>query len=204
MTILEFVSIIRDSLVGGAAITTAVVAVSGLNNWRRELRGRIEFETARNLIKATYQVRDKLQASRSPYVLVNEFPTDYPGDYNATVEQKLQAWSYIYNNRWAPVREALKDFDIYALEAEALWGSDIRVEADNLRHCAVKLQTAMQAFIDNKEQQGEDFRLDKEFAKEVNSDLYYIATNADNPLSNKIKNVVHAIEVVVRPHLRRM
>lgn len=203
MTIPEVVSIVKDILLAAAAVTTGTVAVLGLNNWSTELRGKTKFEAARNLMRATYRVRDELQKGRSPFVSASEFPSDYVGPRDATAEQQAEAWRFVYSKRWAPVLEALQEFEIHVLETEALWGSEIRAKADGLRRCAVKLQTAMQAFIDNKAHRSENFRADKEFAKEVESDLYDCNENKINSLGNEIKVAVTAIENVVKPHLRR-
>lgn len=58
MSFPEVIAIVKDVLVGVAAATTAVAAVIGLRSWSRELKGKAEFEAARNLARATYKVRD--------------------------------------------------------------------------------------------------------------------------------------------------
>lgn len=40
MTPNEWIATVKDVLLGGAAVTTAVVAVVGLNKWRKELEGK--------------------------------------------------------------------------------------------------------------------------------------------------------------------
>ena len=67
MTTPEVITAIKDVLLGLAAATTAVVAVIGLKNWSRELKGKAEFEIARNMIRATYKLRNELQICRSPF-----------------------------------------------------------------------------------------------------------------------------------------
>ena len=51
MTPNDWIATIKDVFVGGAAVTTAVVAVIGLNKWRKELEGKTEFDAARGLVK---------------------------------------------------------------------------------------------------------------------------------------------------------
>ncbi|WP_139195506.1 hypothetical protein [Halomonas daqiaonensis] len=109
MTIPEIISTVKDILLGAAAVTTATVAVVGLKNWSRELRGKTEFEAARNLMKTTYRVRDELLYSRSPFVGAGEFPSDYPGPQTAKADQEAQAWNYIYMHR-SRVRHFQSDF----------------------------------------------------------------------------------------------
>ena len=203
MTIPEIISTVKDILLGAAAVTTATVAVVGLKNWSRELRGKTEFQAAQNLMKTTYRVRDEFQYSRSPYIDVGEFPSDYPGTQTANADQEAQAWSYIYSHRWAPVREALQEFETHVLEAEALWGSDIRIKADELRQCARELQVAMEAVVEDKVHRGENFKTDREFGKAMRGTAHASRGDDSNPLNKKIKAAVNAIEDTVRPHLRR-
>lgn len=62
----EITSIAKNVLLGNAAAATATVAVIGIKNWSREIKGKAEFEIVRNLIRATYKLRDELQICRSP------------------------------------------------------------------------------------------------------------------------------------------
>ena len=203
MTIPEVITVVKDLLLGAAAVTTAIVAVVGLKSWSRELRGKTEFEAARNLIRATYRVGDALQNSRAPLISAGEFPPDYPGSEAATVEQEVQAWSHVYKNRWGPVREALQEFETYVLEAQALWGSSIRKKTDELRQCVRELQVAVEAIINDKVQRGENFNTDKDFGKATRSIAHASRSDENNGLNQKIRAAVEAIEDEVRPHLRR-
>ncbi|MCK2045595.1 MULTISPECIES: hypothetical protein [Chromohalobacter] len=198
---MEAISIAKEVLVSIAAATTAIVAVLGLRSWSRELRGRTQFEVARQLIRATYRVRDELRYCRTPFIQGAEFPADYPAVEGATPEQEAKAWAHIYQNRWEPVRDALRELDAQLLEAEALWGSDIRKAGDALRLCARELQVAMEAIIDDKAVGGQNFQSDRDFAKKMRSTAHASATSQDNELTNKIQDAVSSIERHVRPHL---
>jgi len=199
---MELVSIAKEFIVSIAAATTAIVAVLGLRSWRRELHGRTQFEIARQLIRATYRVRDELRYCRTPLIQGTEFPKDCPAaDKGVILEQEAKAWAHIYLNRWEPVRDALRELDAQLLEAEALWGSDIRKAGDTLRQCARELQVAMEAIIDDKEVGGENFKSDRDFAYTMRSTAHASVKDQDNELTNKIQDAVSSIENLVRPHL---
>ncbi|WP_139195554.1 hypothetical protein [Halomonas daqiaonensis] len=89
------------------------------------------------------------------------------------------------------------------LEAEALWGSDIRTKADELRQCSRELQVAMEAVVEDKVHRGENFKTDREFGKAMRGTAHASRGDENNPLNRKIKAAVNAIEDTVRPHLRR-
>ena len=200
----EIITAAKDVILGVAAATTAIAAVIGLKSWSRELKGKAEFEVARNLIRATYKVRDELQNCRSPFVSAYEFPEGYQGAPGRSSEQEeAGAWSHVYNKRWKPVWSAIQEFDSHSLEAEALWGKEIRTCTDQLRQCAKELRVALDAIISDKASRGEDFRSDAEFGRKMRSAVSASRDDEENELTKKILGAVGAVEKQVHPKLRR-
>jgi hypothetical protein len=201
LTSIEIVSITKDIILIFAAIATAHVAINGLQNWSRELRGKADFEVARNLIRSVYKLRDELRYCRSPWITMDEFPLGYDSS-NKSYDNEAKAYSFVYANRWKTVASALQDFESQSLESEALWGSEFKPKTDELRQCARNLQVALDADVSNKFNGGEDFRCDPEFARTIKSEIW--ATHNDrNELTLKISNAISEIEKHVRPHFKR-
>jgi hypothetical protein len=150
---------------------------------------------------ATYRLRDAVRACRSPFIQAQEFPTGYRGRDHATAQEELDAWAHVYKSRWTPVWEAIQEYDARALEAEALWGSDIRQKTDRLRQCIRELNVAIDAFLSDKYNRGEDFRSDAELGKEMRAKLAAGLEAGDNPLSRSIAQTIDEIEREVRPHI---
>ncbi|MGH8503397.1 MAG: hypothetical protein ACREVE_13180 [Gammaproteobacteria bacterium] len=195
---------VTDALVGLAAVITATAALFGLIIGRRELQTRAEFDVARKLIRATYRLRDAVQTFRSPLIRQSEFPRGHEdGMASKTPEETAKAYAYMYENRWIPVWDAVQEFDTHTLEAEALWGKPMRTQTDELRQCVIELYTAVEAVIRDKAQQGDDFKADKKFAKEMRSTVSSVGGDEKNPLSIKIAAAIKGIEDQIRPHLRR-
>jgi len=205
MTVAEIVTIAKDVLLGLAAATTATVAVLGLRKWRQELEGKAHFETARTLIRSTYRVREAIRTCRHPFYGAHEFPEGYKGSPGAhiTDEEEYRAWAYIYKNRWAPVWDALQEFDANTLEAEALWGSNIRTKADALRQCLRELNVAIDTVLRDKAHGGRDFESDRDFGKKMRSIVAAAPDDDQNKLNQKIRQALDGIEQELRPHLRR-
>jgi hypothetical protein len=204
MTPNQWIAAIKDVLLGGAAVTTAIVAVIGLSKWRKELEGKTGFDAARGLIKATYRLRDQLQICRSPFYSAHEFPADYKGALGGhSTEEETKAWAHIYKNRWDPVWNAMQEFDAQTLEAEALWAAGIRTKTDALRQCVRELNVAIDAVINDKATGGENFKTDREFAKSMRSIVGASRDDDKNELNQKIANAIRGIEDEIRPHLRR-
>jgi hypothetical protein len=106
-----------------------------------------------------------------------------------------------YQTRWKPVWDALQDYDSRALETEALWGNAIRLKTDALRQCAIEMNVAIDAYLADKYNWGEDFRTDPNFGKEMRAVLFASRSAADNALSQRISTAIAAVESEVRPHI---
>ena len=202
MEFAEIIKIIKDICLAIAACTTATVAILGLRNWSRELKGKAEFDVARKLIKSTYNLRDGIVRFRSPFITTGEFPSTYKGQLgNHSAEEEGQAYAKVYGDRWeANISEAIQEFDSNSIEAEAFWGQKIKEKTQALRACVGELRASVDAFIRNKFSGNMDFQ-DREFGNEVRGNISDFGK--DNPLTNKINSAIDDIVNELRPHLSR-
>jgi len=201
---IEYITALKDVCLSIAAITAAVVAISGLKSWRKELRGKADFEIARSLIRATYKLRDEITYSRSPFTSASEFPEGYD-PLNKTSKKEAEAWAFIFTNRWKPIADAIQEFEAQTLEAEALWGQEIKDTAFELRRCSRTLRTAMEAMLENKASDNEDFKVDNEFGKKIQSEIWqgFGGSKGKDELGERVLTAVDNIEMKLRPHLKR-
>jgi len=203
MTTPEIITAVKDVVLAIAAAVTAIIAILGLKSWYRELRGRAEFDAARGLARATYRLRDELAACRSPFIRASEFPSSYQGRDKSSPKEEAEALAHVYKYRWEPVWKAIQEFDAQALEAESLWGKEIRTKSDALRDCAKELSVGMEAMIDNELSGGRNFESDRNFAKQIRARVSASGSDEENPLSRKVAVAVDGIEALLRPHLKR-
>lgn len=202
MCVTEIIGAVKDSFIALAAVTTAGVAVYGVNRWRSELRGRAEFQTARELMRATLQVRDQIRSVRAPFIAAQEFPDGYSPIGTSNKVKPVDAWAHVYRNRWNPLQAALVELEAQQLEAEVLWGEAIRVKSDNLLACANELFAAIEAVLSDKAQGGEDFRADPGFGKDMKAIVNRQPREKDN-FEQKVALAVTAVENEIKPHLQR-
>ncbi|PUE57335.1 hypothetical protein B9Z45_07880 [Limnohabitans sp. 2KL-17] len=204
MSTLEIVTAIKDVVLATAGIVTAVVAVLGLKTWSRQLRGTADFEVARKLAKATYKLRDEIQIYRSPLIRPSEFPDGQSDDGSTDrTRTRANAYGHVFSARWEPVYAALQEFDTQTLEVEALWGTSVRTKTDELRRLLRVLWAATEAYIDNEHSGGEHFKSDREFGVKIKSEVFASPQAQDNELSKKFQAAVQAVEVELKPHLKR-
>jgi hypothetical protein len=61
--------IIKDAVLTGAAIVAGYVGLRGLGTWRRQLKGNTEYELAKSLLKAVYELREAIVSARFPFMI---------------------------------------------------------------------------------------------------------------------------------------
>lgn len=204
MPILELITASKDVLLAIAGATTAIVAVIGLQNWNRQLRGTAYFDVARGMAKATYKLRDEIQICRSPLIRAGEFPSDYKNfGSDKNPETESHAYAFVFSNRWQPVYAAIQAFDTQTLEAEALWGASIREKTNQVRDLLRTLNAAIDAYVSNSASGNQDFQQDREFGVKIRSEVFASPTDKTNVLSSDLDAAIQAIESELRPHLKR-
>ena len=75
MEITETVTLIKDLILSGAAITGALIANKGLTTWKRQLKGNSEYELSRRILVTLYKYRDVINGVRHPIIWSYEMPT---------------------------------------------------------------------------------------------------------------------------------
>lgn len=193
------VGIIKDVLVSIAAITATIVAIMGLYSWKRELHGREKYETARNLIRATFELREEIRVCRSENTYNSEFPKEYVVRDDPDEDEK--AWVYLYKNRWDPVSKALINYDLAAIESEILLSEKLNLKIEQLRSCVDRLYKSIHTYIYNKSTEGKFFHDDDEMAKSVYEDIWIMRGETD-VLSIKFLDAITGIENEIRPYLK--
>lgn len=196
---IEMLPIIKDIVVAAAAIITALSAVWGVFRWQSEMRGRASFEVARGLIKAAIKLREEIFMFRSPFVRAGEFPVN---EEKQRLETKsAEAWAYVLNNRWRPVIESFKEFQVQVIEAEALWGTEIRNRAEVMEKITATLYAAVESFITDKQNGGQDFQNDRAFGARITAILNRVST--DDDFSAEVSAAVNNIESHAARYLSR-
>ncbi len=177
----------------------AYIAYKALSTWRQQLVGGAEFEVARKLAKSSYMVKCALEICRSPNIWDYEFPEKF-NMLSAVPAEKAGAYAYVYGNRLSAVWSALDEFDAATLEAESIWGGEIRKPTDELRKIVQKVNLAIGEYIEDVKQHG---FLKREDRKNIRSIIAASAKDQDNLVNQELQAAVKAIEAMLKPHLRR-
>ncbi|MGV0981011.1 MAG: hypothetical protein ACOYB0_01480 [Polynucleobacter sp.] len=127
MTSNEIISLAKDLILSGAAITGAVVAIKGLGTWRRQLQGQSEYDLSRRILVSLFKYRDALNTVRNPFMWNSEMPSPSEDEAKLMTREKIQYYgtSKAYEARWNNVQKERANLYADLLEAEALWGKEL-------------------------------------------------------------------------------
>ena len=128
MTCTELVTLLKDLVLSGAAITGAVVAVKGLGTWQRQLKGQSEYELSRRILVSVFKYRDAINGVRHPAMWGYEMPSP-PEDEAAKMSREQISFygtSKAYQARWDKVQTERTSLYADLLEAEAIWGVELK------------------------------------------------------------------------------
>lgn len=183
------IQVSSDVFTSIAAITATVVAIVGLNAWKKQMKGKEEYELARRYLRLIYRVRDAIKVVRNPFIPVEEMISSLKekGMNEDDYSDHKKMNQAVYSTRWNKVQEALSDLRVEQLEAEVLWGKESVVVYDTLDQCIKKLMANIQLFL-------------RGGFKET-MDLIIYDTGEDNQFSKDIDTAVKIVEDSLRPHL---
>lgn len=197
--IARVVAVAKDAMTGIAAVTAAVVAAMGLRTWKRQLFGNTNYELARRLLRSAYRVREAIRWVRSPLILPAETASALrgaglsdspPGGFDDRGEE------LVYRARWQKVSEANVEFWAEMLEAEALWGPEVRQRGDALASCTGQLYAALWRWLSRRQSPINPDRMDEIEA------IIYNAGNSSTKFDDDLKAALEGIEAQIRPHLK--
>jgi len=139
LTCAEIVTLLKDLVLSGAAITGASVAVKGLGTWQRQLKGQSEYELSRRILVSVFKYRDAINGVRHPAMWAYEMPSPPEEEAARMSREQIRFYgtSKAYQARWDKVQTERTSLYADLLEAEAIWGAELKElfkEVFNLEH----------------------------------------------------------------------
>ncbi|TKK11767.1 hypothetical protein PflCFBP13510_12255 [Pseudomonas fluorescens] len=117
----------------GAIISAAAVLVAykfgneGLNTWKRQLRGTTDHELAKRVLIELYRYKSSMERARSPFMFGYEMQLDPDeGEGLGFSAKRHLGRRKGYQRRLDLVAEARAPIESSLIEAEAIWGVELR------------------------------------------------------------------------------
>jgi hypothetical protein len=191
-----WVTVLKDALTGIAAIAAAWLGRLGLKTWERQLLGTADHEESRRFLRATYRLREAIQRLREPFMSTAEMAAaTKAAGFDPDTTDSNRSTVLAYEARWKRLRDAYVEFDAEMLEAEALWGPEVRKCDELLDGCLNRLQRSVQKL---------PVWHHKKLDTEAEQKLWDVISDSGDTstFSAELKSAFQKIETVIRPHLK--
>jgi hypothetical protein len=140
LQILENFSPMLESL---AIIVASIAAIYGITSWRREMKGRKEYELAEEVLALFYEAKDKISDIRNPFGFLEEGKSR-PKFENETEEQKrARDQAYIVWERYLKYQDTFNKLHSLRYRFMAVFGKDKVKPFDDLDKVLLELRTAV-------------------------------------------------------------
>lgn len=194
----------KDAATGLAAIGAVWIGALGLRTWSAQLKGKTEYDLARRILRAVYEVRVRIGYVRNPFMSAGEIATAFEaaGIEDTGDGAHERASELVYAQRWNKLADAMSDLEVESLEAEVLWGPDVRQTISGLKRRAAELYVAIQRELRWKSGTGLG-RVDPDGVEKNDRILYMTSIDPEqDEFAADVNRAVAEAEAVLRPHLK--
>ena len=198
---MEWIRIISDMMVGVSAVIVAIIAYFGLEAWKRELKGRATYQTAKELLKAVYEVRNAFEYVRSQAVYADDYPPELcntSGDL--LFSKQLEGARAKYKKRVQVLDRSFSKLGDNLLSAQVEWGEDFREKISDLIQCNNLLKKHIRRRLENLKRKLEDPGWDESRLHKV-EELVIFADFKDDKFLARIDKSVREIEKWLFPKI---
>jgi hypothetical protein len=205
--IAEYSTVVKDVVLTLAAVVGAYVALQGLTTWNRQLKGGVEYELTRRLLKQTYRLREAIKGVRHPVMWSGEAPPLSAEQAKSMSQEQLRFFelSNAYQKRWDRVTDVRTELQTELLEAEVLWGQEIHKQFEPLFKLQHELFIAVHFYITVCDPDvPQHTREAREKAIRNNRDILYdLSGETEDEFTSDVNRAIASIEAFLKPHLRK-
>lgn len=200
-----WIPLIKDGIIAIAGVIGAVVAILGLNTWKRQLYGQSEYELAKRFLKSLYLFREVINNARHPFMQYFAVP-DLPQEKLEKLSKGEKEWhaqAQAWEKRWEPVAKARADLDINVLESEVFWDNEIKDKMQKISRLQAELYVAIQEHIEGTNPVKPDETYGGEDLKRNKAVMYGIGDRSKDAFLDKMLTAIEEIENILKPYIRK-
>ncbi len=204
----EYLVFIKECVSILATIMAMIIAIWGVNSWKRQLKGSIEYDLARRLLKSTFQLREAIQAVRDPFIWEYEQSMPDESEVRKMTRDGVRFYGLAkaYQTRWKKVSDLRIDLQTGLLEAEVLWGKEIYEPYKKLFELQKELHLDVVEYLEVcNPDQSQDAREAYVKMRKGHREVIYNMARMDKPddFTEDIMSAIIKIEDFLKPHLRK-
>lgn len=201
--IAEYTKVAQNVIVSICAMVTTAIALLGYSKWKKELKGKSEYEKAKEILKAVYKVKHGFSIVRNPAMFAHEYPEairDKPGPPQGN--DRYEAIAFAYENRWKQLDLAFRELEDLHLDAIVEWGSEFSEIVVPLRNRRAELLVCLQRHLRSLKDPNRPIS-NRDEEDDERSVLYEIENSSHDKFSPQIDEAIKAFEGRLRRHIKK-
>lgn len=179
-------------------IVASIVAICGINSWRREIKWKRKYELAEEVLASLYESHHAIKVIRSPIGFGNEGASRTKNEQETTQETEVYNQAYVSRERFERNRKPLEKLHTLKYRFIALHGKEFEKHFDKFNQTMNKIFLASdQIAMIKLGQYGEEAELITNILKESKADLY-ARNQGDDKIEEELQEAIKAIETKCR------
>lgn len=191
-----------------AVIAASGVAIWGINSWRREMRGRKEYELAEEVLALFYEAKDKISVIRSPFGYIGEGENRKERPNETPEEKRALNDAYVVFERYQKNQETFNRLHALRYRFMAIFGEDKVKPFYDLNNIVNEIFTAarMLGRLWHMRSQTHLPRPQERYDKIIEDigkyeAIFWDSLKDTDPITQKVKSVILEIDKICKPIL---
>ena len=205
-TYVDFSEILKNIVVIATAITGVTVAWMGLNTWRKQLHGSVEYELARKILNLVYKKREGIRGIRRSSMWGEEMPTPPEERLESMNDEQKNYYgvSGAYQARWERFQEIDTELNTVLLEGEVVWGGEFKDLFEWARRLESDLLLCLRTYLRTiNPDEHEDTREASRQRMGKCKGIMYSSWDENDVFGNNYNESISPIEAFFKEHLKR-
>jgi len=193
-----------SELIKNISITLAsLTAIYGIDQWRREHRGKRQAELAEETLSLFYEARDAVRHIRNPFSHGGEGSSRKPGDNETPEEKEAFDKAYVVFERFNSHVELFNKIHATRYRFMTLFGVEAAKPFDDLRRVVNEIQISASALARLWARQNRHFRSERQEEShfdqvQKHEAIFWEGLEDDDPINPRLKLCVEEIEKTCR------
>jgi len=179
-----------------AIIIASVVAIYGIDAWKKEFSGKRRIELAEDVLALFYEAKDIISAVRSPMGFQGEGSTRKPQEGETPEQKKARDDAYVVFERFGAKQELFSELHSKRYQFMARFGTDKIKPFEDLRRIQIEIIVSARALARIWERRGDNEQSEK---RRLKHEAVIWEEMEDDEINTRLKKVISDIEAICRP-----
>jgi hypothetical protein len=198
----NFIAVNFQILESIAVIIAAIAAIWGINSWRREMKGKREYQLAEETLVLFYEAAERIRFIRAPFSRPDENKPPTTSENSDYDTQDSYGPVNVFFNRYESHRECFDRLHALRFRFKALLGNDNIGPFEEIEAVLNEIRDSVYEFSvtypDKESRQGKEFIEEK---RKLNNVIY--AGYGEDIIAQRISSAIAQIENICGPILSK-